>query len=139
MKRHWIVSRVAATAGIAAVSVTVVFAPFIWSFVNQGAKRDALLSLESSIDIGMEEGRVRAIIGRAAEQNDLRPVFRSPHLLEVRTPILFGARNWVLVVALERGVVCGTGIRTEDNLRDRPLSAPRDRGTLPPEAKPWSR
>jgi len=59
----------------------------------------------------------------------LEDVGRDIHELRVYTPLLFGAKNWVLIIYAEAEKVVALGFRTEDSDYEIPAGAPKDRFT----------
>ena len=45
----------------------------------------------------------------------------------VSTPLIFGAKNWVVYIVFEEELVAAVLVRTEDTRYDRPEGSPEDR------------
>jgi hypothetical protein len=52
-------------------------------------------------------------------------------LTRVTSPLVFGARNWVLLINTSDGQVVGVRYRTADSVNEHPSAAPPDEGQVP--------
>jgi hypothetical protein len=92
--------------------------------------RDELLEIDRKIELGAEESKVEHECRRA----DFKYVtcLRRGTTIGFGTPGEFGAKNWVLYVGLERGLVVTKRYRTADSEAEHPSNSPGDVGEGPP-------
>ncbi len=105
--------------------VAILWQPVVDPFLNRAKYRSQVIDLYRAVEPGLPAADLDAI------PRDKYPNL-SLHLddsgLVASAPLEFGAKNWVLHVAVADGVVATVRIRTEDGLHDHPAGAPPDKG-----------
>jgi len=103
-------------------------------------QREALALFSQSVRLGMTRDEADRTCKQACVQNrgwdyraDIGQVGISGAV--VKSPLTFGARNWVVYLVFEEDVVAGVLVRTADSPREKPSGSPQDRLAEP--RAPW--
>ena len=110
---------VCCAAGLAAL--------WYWRHASARMAEDEIIALSRQIELGMPEQQVHKLAAEGAFRK-LALQRISEDLLLVRTPLQWGAVNWVMWVDLHEGRVRGVRVRLQDDEQVRPVGAPPDKG-----------
>jgi hypothetical protein len=119
-------------AGLVAIIVC-----FVWClnvYLNRAAEeqRNALSLFSQSVTLGMPRAEADRRCEQASAANSGWDYYRNldgfgVSLALVKTPLTFGAQNWVVYIVFEENVVAAVLVRTVDTQLQRPKGSPPDR------------
>jgi hypothetical protein len=101
---------------------------------DPAADREAMRAFSSKLALGMPREEVNRLCQGVCQENagwdfyaDADSQYFGVPISQVRTPLTFGANNWVLYIAFEDNAVAAVLMRTEDSPKIRTEGAPPDR------------
>ncbi len=89
---------------------------------ERAESRASVLAIYERLELGQGQGSVEALV---AEYPILR-VRSYEETLEAETPLEFGAKNWILMLEFQQGVLVAAKVRTPDSASYHPPDAPPD-------------
>ena len=89
---------------------------------ERAESRASVLAIYENLELGQTKSSVDALVARHPNLT----VHSGDESLEVDTPIEFGAKNWILMLKFQQGVLVDARIRTPDSAPYHPPDAPPD-------------
>jgi hypothetical protein len=119
-------------AGLLAIGVTSMSSVVVHSNRAAARQQKALASFSESFVLGLPRDETdrrckQACLDNSGWNYDPNLEWLGAPVSRVRSPLTFGARNWVVYLVFEDDVVAAVLVRTEDWQRLRPIGSPQDR------------
>ena len=93
---------------------------------ERAESRASVLAIYEKLELGQSRDVVDALVARHPNL----AVHSGDESIEADTPIEFGAKNWILMLEFQQGVLVEVKIRTPDSVAYHPPDAPPDLGPV---------